>query len=258
MKSLRTLPPTSKAEALEWLLPQSDLGFSPTFVWNPSPSGDHRTAPYPVPQTLVIDIRGNALTSARFSPPPMAVVVEGGGYRWFLGIFAEAGWHQWNEATFTATAEGVTVSVDLEGRTDPCAAAPHVRLSLIQFESEVPLHDVLAQGLAHQYPQAETRSIPDWWLRPIYCGWGDQVAHAMHQEGIGRERRAMAYCIQGLYERWTKRIEEAKVPVGTVIVDGGWSLTGVWEPDPIRWPDLRDFIRRQHEAGRKVLLWLGT
>lgn len=212
-----------------------------------------------MPQSVQIGVRINALTSSKFSPPPMAVALEGGGCRWFLGIVAEAGWHRWNEASFTATAEGVEVAIDLEGRTEPGSMLDRVKLSLMEFACDVPLPEVLARGLVLQYPQPEGEAaVPDWWLRPIYCGWGDQVAHAMAEEGVGRERRAMAYCIQGLYERWIARFEEEGVPIGTVTIDGGWSLTGVWQPDPIRWPDLREFIRRQHEAGRKVLLWLGT
>jgi alpha-glucosidase (family GH31 glycosyl hydrolase) len=32
----------------------------------------------------------------------------------------------------------------------------------------------------------------------------------------------------------------------------------VWTPDPLRWPDLKGFIERQHDAGRRVLLWIAT
>lgn len=258
MSDLNSFAPTPVKEGLEWVINNADLGFSPTAVWNPSPASDHRTAPYPVPQTLRIGIRINALTSAKFSPPPMAVVVEGEGVRCFLGIKADAGWHRWNEVDFAVTAEGVKLSIDLEGRTDPEELACHVEVTLVKFSQGEERMEVLSKGLAIQYPSKARKEIPEWWLRPIYCGWGDQVAHAMYQEGIGKERRAMAYCIQGLYDRWISNIEKAKLPVGTVTIDGGWSPTGVWQPDPIRWPDLREFIDRQHTAGRKVLLWLGT
>lgn len=213
---------------------------------------------YQVPPAIDIATKGNPLTNAKFSPPPIAIVLEGGGRRWFLGIAADAGWHRWNKATFSATPDGVRVTVDLEGQTPPASAVLHVRSQLMGFDGDTPLAEVLTKGLAIQYPHEGEKEIPAWWLRPIYCGWGDQVAHAMAQEGIGKERRANAYCIQGLYERWISRIEAARMPIGTVTIDGGWSLSGVWQPDPIRWPDLRGFIRREHEAGRKVLLWIST
>src|SRR5690606_31050365 len=97
----QTFSPTAKPEALEWSLPKSELGFSPALLWNPSPSSDHRITPYPVPQSFPIGIRVNPFTSSKFSPPPMAVVLEGGGRRWFLGVVADAGWHRWNEIVFT-------------------------------------------------------------------------------------------------------------------------------------------------------------
>ncbi len=256
--SVREFSLQPDGETLVCFLSSAMLGFTPESVWNPSPSRLHHTDPWPLPQVLHLGVRPNELTSAKFSPPPMAVVISGGGRRWFIGIAADAGWHRWNEVRFSTRAEGVHLSLDLEGLTDPDAAARHLRVHVISYREDLPFHTILADGLAIQYGQPAPRPIPEWWLRPIYCGWGDQVAHAMLEEGIGRERRAMAYCIEGLYNRWIRCFEEAAVPVGSVIVDGGWSLTGVWEPDPIRWPEMRAFIQRQHEAGRKVLLWIGT
>lgn len=261
MTSAQSYPFAVHGELLSLSLSSELLGFHPESIWNPSPSSVHRIAPYPVPQALTIGMRPNALTSAKFSPPPYAVVLEGGGRRWFAGVRATPGWHRWNSVEFEATSVGFTVCLDLEGMTNPALAAKEVTFDLIEFPAATSLHEVLQRGLAQQYGASESvepTSLPEWWFRPIYCGWGDQVAHAMHEEGVGPERRAMAYCIQGLYERWIARLEEAGVPVGTITIDGGWSLTGVWEPDPIRWPDLKGFIRRQHQAGRKVLLWIGT
>jgi hypothetical protein len=241
------------------VIPYSLLGFEPEAVWNPSPSRAHSTGPYPVPQSISIGIRGNSLTSARFSPAPMAVIVEGGGRRCFVGIAADTGWHRWNEVRFEVTAQGVQITVDLEHRTAPATIVEHIRGLLLENAGDATRYELLSEGLRLQYPlSTRTLQTPEWWLQPIYCGWGDQVAFALHHEGCGPERRANAYCIQGLYERWIQRAEEAGVPLGTIIIDAGWSLSGVWEVDLTRWPDLEGFIRRQHEAGRKVLLWIAT
>ena len=80
----------------------------------------------------------------------------------------------------------------------------------------------------------------------------------MWLEGPGPEARALAYCLQGLHERWLRRLDDAEAPVGSIIIDAGWSPAGVWEPDTVKWPDLRGFIDAQHQMGRKVLLWLAT
>jgi hypothetical protein len=234
-----------------------DLGFTPRQVWNPSPSVQHRTEPYDVPKTLHISIEGNAETSAKFSPPPFAVIVENAGQRTFVAVTADPGWHRWNTVMFDTTGDGTRVIIDLEGHTSD--ATGHVRLLVLPGADDESRHALLRRGLQASYPAAAvTSESPNWWLRPIYCGWGDQVTMAMWLEGLGEECRALAYCLQGLYERWLRRLDEAQVPIGTVIIDAGWSLAGVWTPDTMKWPDLRGFIDHQHNAGRKVLLWLAT
>ena len=237
----------------------SEIGIRPERVWNPSPSVDHRTEPYEVPRKLEMGIRGTEESGSKFSPPPFAVVVEGQGRKALVAVAAEPGWHLWNQADFVTRADGVKVIVDLEGHTAPAAAAQHAGVHLLEAEAGESSLALLARGLGGLYPGASAApSIPDWWLRPIYCGWGDQVTVSMWLEGAGPEARALAYCTQGLYERWIRRLEQVGVPVGTVIIDAGWSPAGTWEPNTERWPDLRAFIERQHQAGRRVLLWLAT
>ncbi len=238
-----------------------DLGFRPDRIWNPSPARDHRTEPWPLPKTLAIGIFGNEDTGAKFSPPPFAVGIIGKGRQTLLAVGADAGWHLWNEIEFIADTEGVTVRIDLEGHSDPEEVASHVRIALTSGEKDESLLALLARGLCELYPDAynkPSQPLPSWWSRPIYCGWGDQVSLSMWLEGVGPEPRGVAYNTQGLYERWIRRLEQAAVPFGTVTVDGGWSPAGTLKPCKDKWPDLKEFTRRQHAAGRKVLLWLAT
>ena len=148
--------------------------------------------------------------------------------------------------------------MDLEGHTNPTEAARHASIMLVAGLEGEARTELLARGLEAAYPvEFASACAPEWWTRPVYCGWGDQVALSLKLEGPGPERRAINYCTQGLYERWIQRLESAGVPVGTIIIDNGWSPCGVWEPHFDRWPDLRGFIDRQHDAGRRVLLWVG-
>jgi hypothetical protein len=237
----------------------ADLGFPPSGLWNPSPSVHHRTEPYEVPEEVEIGLKITEKTGAKLSPPPYAVEVETEGERALVALVAEPGYHLWNQAEFAADAEGVTVKVDTEGHANPAALAPRVSVGVLRGNPAEGPMDLLARGMRELYPEGTAEPEepkPEWWHRPIYCGWGDQVSISMWLEGVGNEWRAGNYCIQGLYDRWISRLEEADVPLGSVTIDAGWS-TGRLEPNS-KWPDMGGFIASQHEAGRRVLLWIGT
>jgi len=249
----------AQGEELTFRMSAADIGFAPERVWCPAPSCRHRTRPYSVPKTVCIGTRDTDEAGARFSPSPYAVFAENGRRRVFVGVSADPGWHQWNYVSFEVTRQGVEVRVDLEGHTSPREATRHIRAHVILREAGENRYDLLQRALAELYPKAARtprKASPDWWSRPIYCGWGDQVGLSMALEGPGPEPRALAYNIQGLYERWLRRLDEAGVPIGTVIIDAGWSMGGVWKPLPMQWPDLKGFIARRHDEGRHVLLWI--
>lgn len=251
-------------EALKLRISAAELGLRFHSVWNPSPSLHHRTAAYALPKDLTISMRDNVDSASRFSPPPFAVVLLGDGMQALVQVTADTGWHRWNHVIFKVTSEHMEICIDLEGQTSPTEAAAHVRVQILLDEQDLSPMQLLAQGIAQAYPQKQdtqenaVQIVPEWWLRPSYCGWGDMTTVAMQLEGPGMQCAAMAYCTQGLYERWIKRLEEAQVPVGTIIIDAGWSPAGWWKPDQVRWPDMRGFIDRQHQAGRRVVLWLAT
>lgn len=247
-------------ESVSARITADDLGFRPESIWNPSPSRDHRTEPWPLPKTLHVGIFGNADTCAKFSPPPFSVGIVGRDRKAMLSVGADTGWHLWNEIEFSGDSDGVTVRIDLEGHSDPEEVAGHVRMTLSFGRDGESLLALLSRSLRGLYPEAysEPGPVPAWWSRPIYCGWGDQVALSMWIEGVGPEQRAVAYNTQGLHERWIRRLEEASVPFGTVTIDNGWSPAGTFRPNLDNWPDMKAFTRRQHEAGRKVLLWIPT
>ncbi len=238
-------------------LSAAELGFAPSDAWYPAPTREHRADVHAVPKRFELGVFDTRDAGARLTPHPFVVVVGDGERRAAVVLKAEAGAHLFNFVDFEVDRGGVKALVDTEGHADEGWLAPRLKLVVVEGKGGEERMDLVARAMSQVYP-VPSRQILNWWLRPIYCGWGDQVAISLYLEGAGPEPRALAYCIQGLYERWINRLAKHGVPVGTVIVDAGWSLAGVWTPDPVRWPDLRGFIKRQHEAGRKVLMWIPT
>jgi hypothetical protein len=258
---MRKITLTGKGDCLVARISTADLGFTPTRIWSSSPGMYHRTTPYRLPRRIRIGVRESMEAGAKFSPAPFAVVVQGGREKCLVAVGARAGWHRFGAVDFVGRKRSVEVRVDLEGHTAWTQAVRHIGVYLLRAKPGENSMALVRRGMEDLYPAAYGRARdtrPDWWHRPIYCGWGDQVGASVAMEGPGPEPRALVYCTQGLYERWLKRLEEADVPIGTVCIDAGWSLGGVWQPLRSQWPDLRAFIDGQHKKGRKVLLWLAT
>ena len=149
--------------------------------------------------------------------------------------------------------------------------------------------DLLEHGCA-----SERRPPPvPWWREPIFCGWGAQCARvaaaarrelaaalptpralapAVLPQGGPAAARAGAHAIrlhehpvtepasglarEDVYEEFLTRLSAHGLAPGTVVVDDRWQAAyGRAEPDREHWPDLRGWVARQHEAGRRVLLW---
>ncbi len=99
--------------------------------------------------------------------------------------------------------------------------------------------------------KADRENLPDWWKKPIFCGWGEQAA--LQKTGGGNQGD---YATQDAYEGMMEKLDEYGLQPGVVIIDDKWQTKwGVPLPDPARWPDLRAFADAQHQKGRKVVLW---
>jgi hypothetical protein len=120
---------------------------------------------------------------------------------------------------------------------------------------QAPPYDALAahgerlrrDGLAPRVP----RERPDWWSRPIFCGWGEQNREARH-DGV----HPTTLSRRDRYDAWLELLESHGVVPGTIVIDDRWQTTyGRNDPDPDRWPDLRGWIADRHAGGQRVLLW---
>lgn len=95
------------------------------------------------------------------------------------------------------------------------------------------------------------RDRPEWWTRPIFCGWGEQSRHAMKEGTLAKHLSR-----RDRYDAWLATLAAHGVRPGTIVIDDQWQTTyGCNEVDPERWPDLKRWIAERHADGQRVLLW---
>lgn len=93
---------------------------------------------------------------------------------------------------------------------------------------------------------------PDWWKKPIFCGWGEQGA-LQRQSGAQRQDD---HATQRDYAWMSEKLDEYGLHPGCIIIDDKWQKEyGAATPDPQKWPDLRAFVDSEHRKGRRVVLW---
>jgi len=93
---------------------------------------------------------------------------------------------------------------------------------------------------------------PSWWQSPLFCGWGAQCNLASKRAG-----KAPDFATQENYELFLAELDKHGSDPGDVVIDDKWQLNyGENSVDLQNRPDLGGFIRKQHDRGRRVLLWL--
>ncbi|WP_314174114.1 alpha-amylase family protein [Streptomyces winkii] len=108
-------------------------------------------------------------------------------------------------------------------------------------------HGWAATGERTDSPSAR----PSWWREPMFCGWGAQMARARE---TGRSAPELSTAEE--YDAHLAHLAAHGLIPGTVVIDDKWQAAyGSWEPDPVKWPDLRGWIGERHAAGQRVLLW---
>jgi hypothetical protein len=113
-------------------------------------------------------------------------------------------------------------------------------------------------------PAVDRSSAPKWWKAPIFGGWGEQVFHSNRWiEYFGQEAKnwdndnVHLYCTQKAYEKMLSALEAKGVDPTILIVDNRWfKADHQFDVDEELWPDMRGFIKTQHDKGRKIILWV--
>jgi hypothetical protein len=190
-----------------------------------------------------------------FTPAPLYWALGAEGRPWLdAGLVAPVDELRFAEVAWEAVARGFSIRLEYDGRThvDGEFRAPVLLFTPAVSDVWTGLRrhrdDLAARGAA---PGVAERAQPDWWSRPIFCGWGAQ-SHLEHGSG----KLARDFATQEHYDTFLARLAEHELVPGTVVLDDKWQLTyGRNEPDPAKWPDLRGWIAERHARGQKVLLW---
>jgi hypothetical protein len=215
----------------------------------------------------VIDLTGAPLPGKRhwfFNPPPFCYSAESSAGWVGLGVAAAKGQYRFSEYRWHGGA-GFWLSLAYDGRTRLDGSYDLPAIS-IDFAADAPAalaahcDGLRRAGLA---PQMH-RPKPDWWSRPMFCGWGAQCARAADVWGraggdqfLDSLAHAATHARQREYDGFLAALSQHGVYPGTVVIDDKWqSAYGTNEADPDKWPDLPGFVARRHADGQHVLLWL--
>ena len=111
-----------------------------------------------------------------------------------------------------------------------------------------------AKGLI---PAQSLSDNPQWWKRPTYCTYGDQIMEL--QPALYSDKY---WDVEGYNQQWVKdAVLRAEEKLGykdfTVCIDAFWQKRYDTDPigDPKRFPDMRGLVDWLHGRGHKVLLW---
>ncbi len=221
-----------------------------TRLWNPEPAGWPRVQS--PSEGSVIDVLGGPLPGLRhwlFTPAPWFYAVAADTGSWLgLALAPAAGEHRFTAFHWDARPDGFNLRLAYEGMTEV-----HGRWRTPVLELRPGATDPY-QALAAACAGATTevaRPRFDWWSRPLFCGWGQQVFEA------GSEGSAAALATQANYDRYLAQLAAHGLDPGTIVVDDRWQAAyGTNHPDAAKWPDMRGWIAARHEESRHVLLWL--
>lgn len=221
-------------------------------LFNPEPDG-RECYGNSVKERALIDMGGGPLPGRDhwfFTPPPFCFVLRKGGDCVTLGVTAKPGCHTFTEYEYIGGGTGQGLLLRYEGETcvNGTYELPEVQMLFGQDEYEL----LGAFSRLERLPEEGRPAPADWWTRPIFCGWGAQSALCGKYQ---KPAPALAY--QKFYEDFTDSLDEKHINPGTIVIDDKWQAAyGLNTVDTEKWPDMRGFIRRMHDRGRKVLLWL--
>ncbi len=214
-------------------------------------SKDWQFAPHP---TTMLFTRGDANLFWGATCPPV------GGYGLYIhgkrfifdGFYLDYG----------QTPNGVQVAAGETWRT------PGFRLFLERGGTPYDVHRRFGEILAREgyIPDPSKKKIFAWHRENMACTWGDQYTQVgtlpppdlkeqsmMDRDGVKPSWRPLT---TELVRKEVEVIEREKLPVRTILIDGGWSRNVCdFRAAPERFPHFRELVDELHARGFKVVVW---
>ena len=214
---------------------------------------------FPATSGSLIDATGVPLPGKDgwfFTPPPYCMAFEAPTERSWLGLGLEAapGANSYTDLRYVAQRGAFHLTLAFDGRTEVRGAyrLPDIAIDFGDDPYQVLESHVASLERRGYLPTVTAEARPDWWQRPIFCGWGSQ-SHLAATSG----RPAPELATEENYRSFLATLAQQRVSPGVLVIDDKWQSTyGENTADESKWPDLKGFIAEQHAAGRKVLLWL--
>lgn len=165
-----------------------------------------------------------------------------------------------------AGGEGFGLELDYMGQTAVKGQweSSEIVMQTAASDKYVTLERYVDYLIKQKYVKDVDRShTPSWWRLPIFGGWGEQVFHSNRWDNFfsgkydGWEHdNTHLFCTQQFYEDSLSKLEAKGIDPGILIIDNRWfDDKSLLDIDYSLWPGLKDFIKRQHAKGRKVILW---
>lgn len=180
------------------------------------------------------------------------------GQRLMLGVATPIDQQNFTQVGYSAQADGFSLDINYEGQT--AVHGPFRTPSLLLHFADDPY-----QGLVDYAAHARSAGLLErltpparhsWHAQPMFCSWGEQTDLAARQTTAGNIKRAQDFATQADYDEMLDHLAAHNVSPPTLVIDDKWQQEyGTNTPDTAKWPNMQQWIARQHTLGRKVLLW---
>ncbi len=190
-----------------------------------------------------------------FSPGPFCYPFELEDDCW-ASVSAEPTIEEMSFSQFVARPTDGGMMFCLDYDSEPVVDGEYVSPPLVwRFNAPSPTAAITDYAKSHATRAGFQASRPEpepWWTGLMLCGWVNQGRRSKDTGKTAQENAT-----QEIYEAHIAAAEAAGIEPDIITIDDNWAIShGDWVVDTQKWPDLPGFIARQHEKGRKVLLWV--